>query len=147
MKKKYFEYKENEGFFSFKSLHYFLVKFGPNTCWFVFVIYLLFRSYVIEPKNSGLRVLYCVLLMVTVFKYYHIFQPFRNVEKVAYYFISFATSVLLMVSVWLISKYKKTKIQKLTHSISRLAAFSFMHTKQEKKQEMLDMFRELSESD
>ena len=84
---------------------------------------------------------------MTVFKFYDIFQQFQDVSKALYYVLTFLSAGVVVLAISLISKHQRHYINKLKETISRLVAFSFLHTKQEKKQEMLQMFRDLSKED
>ncbi|MCH2218441.1 MAG: hypothetical protein MK076_10300 [Flavobacteriales bacterium] len=139
--------KNEERVFDFKTIRVFLYELGPNICWFVFLVFITFRSFYFEYKNMGVKVLYTVMISLTVFKFYYIFQQFQDVSKALYYVLTFLSAGVVVLAISLISKHQRHYINKLKETISRLVAFSFLHTKQEKKQEMLQMFRDLSKED
>ena len=59
--------------------------------------------------------------------------------------MTFVSATVIVLAVSLIAKYQHHYINSLKETISRLAAFSFLHTQKEKKPEMLQLFKELSE--
>ena len=66
-------------------------------------------------------------------------------QTLTYYLMTFFSAGVVVLAVYLITKYQDHYINRLKYQVSRLAAFSFLHTKQEKKSEMLNLFKELSE--
>ena len=136
--------KKEEQFFGFKSLHFFWERFGLFLGIFVYALYNLFLSFSLERKNIGSKVIHGFIVSVCMFYFFWIFQQFQDFSKPTYYFMTFVSAAIIVFAVSLISKYQNLGTNKLKETISRLAAFSFLHTKQEKKPEMLELFKELS---
>lgn len=136
--------KDQQTVFQFKSMKFFLYELGPNLCWFSFLIFITFRSFYFERDNIGVKVLYTVMISLSIFKFFWIFQQFQDFSKITYYAMTLVSAAVVVLAVYLITKYQDHYINRLKEKVSRLAAFSFLHTKQEKKSEMLNLFRELS---
>ena len=125
-------------------MKFFLYELGPNLCWFSSLIFITFRSFYFERDNIGVKVLYTVMISLSIFKFFWIFQQFQDFSKITYYAMTLVSAAVVVLAVYLITKYQDHYINRLKEEVSRLAAFSFLHTKQEKKSEMLNLFRELS---
>lgn len=136
--------QKNEKVFGFKSLQLFVAEFGPMFCFFLYALFNLFKSFSLERKNVGTIILHGLIISGTIFYFFWIFQQFQDFSKPTYYFMTFVSAAIIVFAVSLISKYQNLGTNKLKETISRLAAFSFLHTKQEKKPEMLELFKELS---
>ena len=139
--------RNNEKVLGFKSLQLFVAEFGPMFCFFLYALFNLFRSLYFERKNMGMIILHGLIISGTMYYFFWIFQQFQDFSKFTYYVMTFISAAVVVIAVSLISKYQRHYINKLKETISRLVAFSFLHTKQEKKQEMLQMFRDLSKED
>lgn len=92
-------------------------------------------------------ILHGLIISGTMYYFFWVFQQFQDFSKFIYYIMTFISAAVVVIAVSLISKHQRHYINKLKETISRLVAFSFLHTKQEKKQEMLQMFRDLSKED
>ena len=139
--------RNNEKVFGFKSMHFFMERFGLFLGIFMYALYNLLVSFYYERKNLGSKIIHGFILFVCMFYFFWIFQQFQDFSKFTYYIMTFISAAVVVIAVSLISKHQRRYINKLKETISRLVAFSFLHTKQEKKQEMLQMFRDLSKED
>lgn len=138
---------EEEKVFGFNSFQLFWERFTFTLMIFIYAIYNLFRSFYLESKNIGSKLMHFFVINFCVFYFFWIFQKFQDFSKITYYLVTFISSIAVFTMIYLMTKYRDRYINKLKETISRLVAFSFLHTKQEKKQEMLQMFRDLSKED
>ena len=132
---------EEEKVFGFNSFQLFWERFGLFLGFFIYALHNLFQSFYFERKNLGNKVLHGFIISVCMFYFFWIFQKFQDFSKVTYYLMTFASAGIVVLAVYLITKYQDHCINKLKETVSRLAAFSFLHTKQEKKPEMLELFK------
>jgi len=112
---------------------------------FIYALINLFRSFYFDRKNVGMKFLHGLIISVAIFYFFWMFDDYSDFSKATYYLMTFASAGVVVLAVYLITKYQDHYINKLKETVSRLVAFSFLHTKQEKKPEMLEMFKELSE--
>lgn len=143
--KEYQKAKRQEEVFGFKSIHFFWERFGLFLGFFAYALFNLFRSFYFESKNIGNKVLHGFIISVCMFYFFWIFQQFQDFPKIAYYTMTLVSAGVVVWTVYLITKYQGHYINKLKKTISLLAAFSFLNTRDEKKPEMFELFRELSE--
>lgn len=143
-KKKYFEVKKSDRFFGFKTTRTFLVQFGPMLCLFMYALYMLFRSFYFEKKNNGMKFLHGLLLTGPMFHFYWIFQPFQDVSKMSYYFMTVFSVIMVVFTIYLITKYRNHRINKLKENQLELAKFAFKNTKPEKRDEMLSTIKKVA---
>ena len=136
--------KEKDKVFAFTNIQQFMGEFGPMLGLFIYALINLFRSFYFERKNIGMKFFHGLIISVTMFYFFWMFE-YSDFSKATYYVIAFASAGIVVLAVYLITKYQDHYINKLKEVVSRLVAFSFLHTKQEKKPEMLKMFKELSE--
>ena len=138
--------KSEERFFGFTSIKQFMGEFGPMLGLFIYALVNLFRSFYFEPENAGMKIFHGLIISVTMFYFFWMFG-YYDYSNMTYYLMTFFSAGVIVLAVYLITKYQDHYINRLKYQVSRLAAFSFLHTKQEKKPEMLDLFRELSKQD
>lgn len=136
-KKNYFNVKDKEQFLGFKSFQLFAAQFGPMLCFFIYILYMIFRAFYFDRKNVGVKVLHGLILTGPIFYFYWIFQPFQDVSKVTYYFMTFVSATVVVFAVFLITKYQDHRINRLKKGQFELAKFTFKNTKPEKREEML----------
>lgn len=136
--------KSEERFFGFTNFKQFIGEFGTMLGFFVYALVNLFRSFYFEHRNIGMKFFHGLIISVTMFYFLWIFQQFQDFSKITYYAMTLLSAAVVVLAVYLITKYQDHYINRLKEKVSRLAAFSFLHTKQEKKSEMLNLFRELS---
>ena len=122
--------KNEQRVFGCTNLKQFMGEFGTMLGLFIYALVNLFRSFYFEPENAGMKLFHGLIISVTMFYFF---------------WMSFFSAGVVVLAVYLITKYQDHYINRLKYQVSRLAAFSFLHTKQEKKSEMLNLFRELSE--
>ncbi|PKH50833.1 hypothetical protein CXF68_09105 [Tenacibaculum sp. Bg11-29] len=98
---------------------------------------MIFRSFYFDRKNVGVKVLHGLILTGPIFYFYWIFQPFQDVSRVTYYFMTFVSAIVVVFAVFLITKYQDHRINRLKKGQFELAKFTFKNTKAEKREEML----------
>ncbi|WP_157821892.1 hypothetical protein [Tenacibaculum sp. Bg11-29] len=135
--KKFKVAKNEEAVFGFKSLQLFIAELGPMLCFFIYILYMIFRSFYFDRKNVGVKVLHGLILTGPIFYFYWIFQPFQDVSRVTYYFMTFVSAIVVVFAVFLITKYQDHRINRLKKGQFELAKFTFKNTKAEKREEML----------
>ena len=145
-KKEYFRIKKLENFFGFKSFQLFVGEFAPWLTILIYVIYMLIKDFYSHEKKSGTIILHFAVLTGPLFYLYWIFQPFQDLSKFSYYLITALSSLLIVFSVYLFSRYKKTKIQKLEAQKAQLqsqkkeiATFAYLNIPEDKSDEMIDV--------
>lgn len=141
-KKKYFAIKKEEKVYGFKSFHFWVERFSMFLGFFIYALINLFRSYYFERNNVGMKFLHGSIIAVCMFYFFWIFQKYQDYSDVTYYLITvlFAGGIVLAVS--LITKYQKHYINTLKFKYLNLVKFTFINTKPEKKQEMLDLLEQ-----
>ena len=145
-KKEYFKIKEEESVFGFKNKKIFLAELGPMICFFIYIIFMIYRSFYNDKNNIGILLLHATVLTGPIFYFYWIFQPFQDVSKFSYYFATFLTAVSSTIAVYFISKYQSNKVDKLNSYLMQVAKFTFKNTKPEKREEMLDMIKKIAKN-
>ena len=135
--------KSEERFFGFTNVKQFIGEFGTMLGFFVYALVNLFRSFYFEHRNIGMKFFHGLIISVTMFYFFWMFE-YSDFNKITYYAMTLVSAAVVVLAVYLITKYQDHYINRLKEKVSRLAAFSFLHTKQEKKSEMLNLFRELS---
>tara|TARA_B110000967_G_C18764388_1_gene499573 strand:- start:268 stop:1008 length:741 start_codon:yes stop_codon:yes gene_type:complete len=138
----YFKAKKENRVFGFNDIWQFLYEFGPAFCFFIAFLCLLFRSFYFESKNIGIKFLIISMLSLLCFKFYWIFQPFQDLSKISYYIMTIFTVSLIVLAVWLITKYEEHYINVLKSKYLNLVKFTFNNTKEERRKEMLSILSE-----
>ncbi len=136
--------KRRDRVFGFTNFKQFIGEFGPMLGLFIYALVNLFRSFYFEHRNIGMKFFHGLIISVTMFYFLWIFQQFQDFSKITYYAMTLLSAAVVVLAIYLITKYQDHYINRLKEKVSRLAAFSFLHIKQEKKSEMLNLFRELS---
>lgn len=136
--------KNEQRVFGCTNLKQFMGEFGTMLGLFIYALVNLFRSFYFEPENAGMKLFHGLIISVTMFYFFWMFG-YYDYSSMTYYLMTFFSAGVVVLAVYLITKYQDHYINRLKYQVSRLAAFSFLHTKQEKKSEMLNLFRELSE--
>lgn len=142
-KKEYYEYKKEEAVFGFRSFQLFMAEFGKFFCFFVYAMFNLFRSFYFERKNVGMKVLHGLILAGTIFYFFWIFQVSQDFSKPVYYFATLISAAVVVHAVLLITKYQDHYINRLKKKYLKIAKFTFLNTKPEKKEEMLEVLEDL----
>ena len=135
--------KRRDRVFGFTNIQQFMGEFGPMLGLFIYALVNLFRSFYFEHRNIGMKFFHGLIISVTMFNFFWMFE-YSDFNKITYYAMTLVSAAVVVLAVYLITKYQDHYINRLKEKVSRLAAFSFLHTKQEKKSEMLNLFRELS---
>lgn len=135
---------ENEKIFGFNSLHFFWERLGLFLGFFLYALYNLYRSFYFERKNLGNKVLHGFIISVCIFYFFWIFQQFQDFNKITYYLMTIISAAIVVLAVSLITKYQDHYINRLKKNIRDLVAFTFVNTKQEKKEEMIETLEKMS---
>ncbi|CAM1357624.1 hypothetical protein [Tenacibaculum halocynthiae] len=143
-KSEYYKIRKEEKVFGFKSLQLFMAEFGPMLCFFMYSLYMLFRSFYFEKKNNGMKFLHGLILTGPIFYFYWMFQPFQDVSKMFYYFMTVFSVIMMVFTIYLITKYRNHRINKLKENQLELAKFAFKNTKPEKREEMLSTIKKVA---
>jgi hypothetical protein len=104
----------------------------------------LLRSHLREPKNKGLILFNLSFVVATTFFLIWVFLPNQDFPKIAYYAITLVCGILIYVGVWLLSKNYQQRLIRWKQRFVDMAIFSFFHTKEESKQDMLNKIEDLS---
>ncbi|CAA0143694.1 ATP-binding protein [Tenacibaculum maritimum] len=140
IKKKYFKKKSEESFLGFRSFHLFMGQFGT---WFSLLVYssfMLFKSFQVDQKNIGMRVLHSLMIFTSLFYLGWVFHSNQDYSRETYYLIGILSAIVMVITIFLISKYRKTTIQRL-EKVNREAGIIIKKlekevlTKQEKERE------------
>jgi hypothetical protein len=142
-KKKYLYSKKNERISGFLNMKSFLYKLGPNFFWFLLIIFFLYRSFYFERKNIGIKIILITALSLTLYEFYYIFQPLQDLSLFSYYIMGLTTSFLIYLAILYHAKYKDHYINILKQRILKLANFSILNTKEEKKSELINLLDDL----
>jgi hypothetical protein len=135
---------ENEKVFGFKSLHFFWERLGLFLGFFMYALYNLYRSFYFERRNAGNKILHGFIISVCVFYFFWIFQTFQDFSKITYYLITILSAAVVVLAVSLVTKYQDHYINKLKKNIRDLVAFTFVNTRQDKKDEMIETLEKMS---
>lgn len=111
--KEFQDAKKEEKILGFKSIHFFIERFGLTVLIFTYALFNLFRSFYFERKNISNKVFHTFVLSVGVFNLFWIFNTFQDFSDFTYFFMTIFSAFILSVGVYLFIKYRKTTIQKL----------------------------------
>lgn len=138
--------KDKEKVFGFKSLKIFAKEFGMFFGFLCYALFNLIRTFYLEPHNNGAKMYHGFIISVCVFYFFWIFQRFQDFSKVTYYVMTFISAGLVVFAVFLYTKYRKDRINKLETQKMQLkkqkqeiATFTYLHTPEEDKEEMLEV--------
>ncbi|WP_281980500.1 hypothetical protein [Tenacibaculum mesophilum] len=145
-KAEYLEKEEEEKFLKFGSFQLFVGEFGPWFAMFVYTVFVLYRSFLYEKGNIGIKFIHTTFLIGPVFYLYWTFQPFNDVTKVSYYFAGIVTPIFIALSMYIYTKQRKDKLDSLQENLMEVAKFTFKNTKPEKREEMLDMIKKIAKN-
>lgn len=141
----YDKIRENEKVKRFKTVRIFLKEFGTYFGFSLYALFNLFQSCLKRKKNE-IQLFHAYILGVCIFFIYWAIQPFEDLSKLSYYFISVFSTLILMFSVILFVKYRKTRIQKLEAEKAELqkqkkeiAKFAYLNISDEMNDEMIDV--------
>ncbi|WP_064968049.1 hypothetical protein [Tenacibaculum ovolyticum] len=141
---KFKKIKKEETFFGFKSFHFFIERFGLFCGFFCYALFNLFRTFYFDRKNIGVKVIHGFIISVCMFYFFWIFQSFQDFNKATYILMTIASSCIVVLAVYLITKYQDHRINRLKKGQFKLAKFTFKNTKPEKREEMLDLIKEIA---
>ncbi|MDC1162611.1 hypothetical protein OAT18_04145 [Tenacibaculum sp.] len=136
--------KESEKIFGFKSIRYFIERFGLMLCIFCYAVYNLIKSYRNESKNIGALVIHTFIISVTFFYFFWIFQRFQDFSKATYYIMTVASAIFISIAVYLITRYRKDTISQLQKRLFLVAKSALLNTQSNKKEEMHDLLKKIA---
>lgn len=150
-KKEVFKYYKSvikdEKFFGFRSIHFFMSKFG---CWFGILIYsmfMLFRSYYLERKNFGMKVLHGLMIFTALFYLGWVFQVNQDYSKATYYLMTIFSAFMIVLAVSWITKYKEHNQKKLKKYIYDISKVALLNSKPEKRKEVLEVVKKITKGE
>jgi len=143
---------ESQKVFGFDSMHYFWERFGRNSVDILFAVFILFLIIKFIPQSKN-KIIYWGSLL-TSFAYlstkffilFWIFKQFQDFSLAAYIFVTFISSFSVVSVMLTLMKYIKTEETSLKSNLLDLAKFSFQNTKPEKREEMLDLIKEIAKN-
>ena len=135
--------KKDEVVFGFYNKKVFLFKLGPNIFWFLLVLFLLYRSFYFERKNTGIKIILATALSLTLYEFFYIFYPVQDLSLATYYLMGFCTSLLLTLAIYFNTKYKEHYVNVLKKKMLQLADFTIKNTKEDKQPEMVSLLKTL----
>ncbi len=141
---KFNEAKESEQIFGFKTLKIFLKEFGIFLGFFFYALFNLYRSFRYERFSIGIKIYHSFIISVCVFYFFWIFQQFQDFSKPMYFLMTLAAAYFVFLAMHLLFKNKKTKEERLRANLMEVAKFTFKNTKPEKREEMLDLIKEIA---
>jgi hypothetical protein len=136
--------RKDDKFFGFSNKQQFFGEFGPMLCFFIYAIFNLFRSFYFERKNLGVKIFHGIIISGTLFYFFWIFQRFQDFSKATYYLMTFVSAGIIVLAVYLITKYQDHYINILKKNFRDLAIFSIKNTKEEKKEEALSLIKKIT---
>lgn len=122
----------------FKTIRIFFKEFGSYFGFFLYALFNLFQSFT-KRKNNAIKLFHTYLLGICIFFMYWAVQPFEDLSKFSYYFVSIFSTLIMLTSVFLIVKTRKTKIQKLEAQKKEIAKFAYLNIPEDKNDEMIDV--------
>jgi len=135
--------KENSKVFGFTWWQQFMGEFGPWCAFFLFAFFHLIRSHIREPKNKGLILFNLSFVTATIFFLIWVFQPAPDYPRIAYYGITILCGIIVYFGVWLLAKKHNNRLVQWKKKFFEMAKFSFVHTKEESKEKMLNKIEDL----
>ena len=143
---KFLKIKKSEQIFGFKTLKIFSKEFGIFLGFFLYALFNLYRSFRYERLNMGIKIYHSFIISVCIFYFFWIFQQFQDFSKPVYYLMTIASAYFVFLAMLLLFKDKKTKEDRLRANLMEVAKFTFKNTKPEKREEMLDLIKEIAKN-
>ncbi len=131
-------------FFGFTNKQQFFGEFGPMLCFFMYALFNLFRSFYFERKNKGVKIFHGIIIAGTLFYFFWIFQTFQDFSKATYYLMTLLSAGMVVLAIHFITKYQEHYINRLKKNLRDLVAFTFVNTKQDKKDAMIKTLEKMS---
>lgn len=148
-KKTYKDQVKKEKFFGFKSVHFFIDRFGDSSKSLLFGIWV-FILFVVNYKTTSKWIFIARITVITIFistiifDYLWIFNTFQDLSKISYYIITVFISLGLIGALFLIFRDKKSYEDKLRIKMISLAKKSIELSSPEKREEMTNFIKELA---
>lgn len=138
--------KENEKVFNFDSIHYFAERFGRNTLNFIFGVFVLYIFFTGKKPGIPSFLFVTFYLSTKFFVYFWIFQKFQDFSTVIYYTLTLLSAIIVVYAMYLLTKHRKSKIQKLEAQKAQLEAqkleiakFAYLNVPDEKNDEAVEL--------
>lgn len=149
-KKKYNQIKEEEKFFGFNSIYFFMDRFGKNSRSFLFGIWVFFIflvTYKSESKGVFIAKISVVIIFLstTIFDYFWIFNTLQDMSKISYYLMTIFISLGIIYSLFYLFRDKKTYEDKLRTRFVSLAKKSIEMSSSENRNEMTEFIKLMAE--
>ncbi|CAL2106669.1 conserved membrane hypothetical protein [Tenacibaculum sp. 190524A02b] len=141
---KWEEVASSKKVFGFKSMRYFIERFGLTLCFFIYALYNLIKSFLRERKNIGAKILHTLILSLCFFSFYWIFQKFQDFNRLTYYLMTLVSASTVTLAVYLITKYNKDRITKLREQMFKISIHAYRNAKPEKKSETFKMLKKIA---
>jgi len=138
--------KKEEAVFGFKNMRVFFYHFGIAIVLFLYGSYNLVRSFYFERKNLGNKVMHGFVINIAMFKFYWVLQSYEDYSFVSYFLMSILSAILMVLTLYYITKYKKSRINELKGDIREISRFTVLNTKPGKQKEMFNLFNKLLKS-
>ncbi|WP_422092127.1 hypothetical protein [Tenacibaculum ovolyticum] len=138
--------KKSQTFFGFRSLHYFLERFGLASLIFIYGAFNLIRSFYYDRKNFSSKLFHVFVISVGFFYFFWVFNTFQDFSKATYFLATFTSASFLAFGIYLFTKFKQSKINKLKGDIREISRFTVLNTKPGKQKEMFSLFNKLLRS-
>lgn len=142
----FLETKKDEKVFGFKSLHFFLERFGLTFLILVYSIFNLIRSFYYDRKNFSSKVFHTFVLSVGIFNLFWIFNTFQDFSKLTYLLLTIFSACFVTIGLYIFTKYKQSYINSLKGDIREISRFTVLNTKPGKQKDMFNMFEKLTKS-
>ncbi|CAL2085196.1 conserved membrane hypothetical protein [Tenacibaculum sp. 190524A02b] len=141
---KWTEIAEAKKVFGFKSMRYFVERFGLTLCIFIYALYNLVKSFLRERNNIGAKILHSIILSLCFFSFWWIFQKFQDLNRFMYYFMTVFSAALVTLAVYFITKYNKDRVAKIREQMFFIARLGLRSSKPEKKEVLLNEIRKIA---
>ena len=134
--------KAEESVFGFKSFQLFATALFPIVAIFFYALYNLNRSYRVENRNIGIRLIHYVVLMFCFFQFFWIFKTFQDLPKYAYYLVTFLSTYFVGLAVYIIHIQENKIIKKLKNKLIKVSVYSLHYVEENKKEKMAQIIEE-----
>ncbi|WP_348738476.1 hypothetical protein [Tenacibaculum sp. 190524A02b] len=125
------EVKKHDQIFGFRNYQSFFAELGWVIGLFIYSLFNLFRVFTSSNNDVGYSILHSVIISISIFYLYWIFQPLPDLSTTSYYFASVISGLFVTLSIYLMSKYKFSDIGKLQNIIRGLFDFIIIETEEE----------------
>ncbi|WP_272152152.1 hypothetical protein [Tenacibaculum aiptasiae] len=118
--------------FVFKSMRFFIERFGLILCFFIYGFYNLNKTLRREKNNIGAVLFHTYIISVCIFYFLWIFQKFQDLNLASYILITITSASLITIGLYYMVKYKKDSITKLREQMFKISLIAIKNAKNEK---------------